>query len=671
MFYAPLVFGELPAASDAHATTAATDNDTDADAYAPSTRRRTRSRPSPKGVATCRREPLITARPHPSLHAAAASIHARDAPVAPVFVATHTHTHTANATRTNDPETRLCPLPDEDASRRVPAAVQGASGHPERGAAVVRADQLWRDSDDAGVGASFNATMFLATLNKQPGAVILCETEPFVVLTPVHEDWRDFSGRCSNQLCQQVDPHLRVPATVSAASPFEPTDPAPHLEAPHPEEPMTAFSPSQFAAFVSALKSHQPYQALFAQKHMYKTVAYLACLGGLSVRTYYDHPAILDRLDKLHVYAWTDPAAPLLAAWRQCCMVTIHESDWPAAGVPHIVISGALPNAPWDVEATLVPEQDERHLTVPVQLATKQEDEEAEAPAEEPGAQERQGGAVFSVPWLESDPESHLTRMPFPLPWFSSAEDGGYLGAEALVSSVPWSESDAESDETRTPSPPFWGTSSFVFSLPGMAERSSARLEALLEEDEDEDAEDASARAVPSVREARFRNLYLEDDDEDFAPPPPSRTCIRIFSRYNLTLPAINEAPEPAYRPFIKRRWTSPASCYIDELDADSGDDQPHYMSEEQPDETDADADADPSEDEYGHGYGAHDIPRPSCDIFFNGAEEDSPAPAPQPELSRGKGKAAIPAGKIDWFDLPEDDLGPVDLDWATPRVGT
>jgi hypothetical protein len=97
---------------------------------------------------------------------------------------------------------------------------------------------------------------------------------------------------------------------------------------------------------------------------------------------------------------------------------------------------------------------------------------------------------------------------------------------------------------------------------------------------------------------------------------------------------------------------------------------------EEQP------SDADQSEDEFRRYRRAQALPRPSCDIFLNAEDSDASSIAsPPPPRSRGlpfafppepralpPGKANIPAGKTDWFDLPEDDLG--ELDWAVPSTG-
>jgi hypothetical protein len=155
--------------------------------------------------------------------------------------------------------------------------------------------------------------------------------------------------------------------------------------------------------------------------------------------------------------------------------------------------------------------------------------------------------------------------------------------------------------------------------------------------------------------------------------PPPATLSTRF--NFNSTLAGIGETSrEATYRPLAanyRPLWTSDARLPVskdaadDSRGAESGDDQSVYTDalEEQPGETDADH----SEDEYRR-YHAHDLPRPSCDIFLNTDDDSvkSPVPASQPlPLVLPRGKANIPTGKIDWFDLPDDDLG--ELDWAVP----
>ncbi|KAJ7068545.1 hypothetical protein C8F01DRAFT_613874 [Mycena amicta] len=449
-------------------------------------------------------------------------------------------------------------------------------------------------------------TQILAQLVKEPGAVWLCESAAgHIVLTPAEEGWPDFTNRCSNQPNPQWAPYLGVPPVNYAYSPFGPTNP---VEEERPE-PITVFSPARFAAFIAALVLQTPKQAVSTQQAMFKAVAYDACLAGASVREYYDHPVILERLNGLYTYVWDDPAAHLLESWRHCFLVTIHESDHPSAGVPHIVVSHCLPNAPWDCDAVQVPEQDHDMLALPIWVYQQKVEEQEPVEDQEP---------------QQCDEEQEQAQ------------------AEAEVME---SESTSESEEARTPSPPSWDNAG------------RAQLETLLEEEEEE-----QDNSVPSVRQVRSRQAWLEDDDDDFIPPVPVTRCVRIVLR--CSLPTIDERPEPAYRPFsvgTKPLWSSrswsPAQ-YIEELEEEEDEAQVYDDDEE--------AEEEESVEEYGFGFGyrPQDVPRPSCDIFIN--EEDSPQPSPISPASQDLplGKANVSTGWVDWFDLPEDDLGP--LDWAT-----
>ncbi|KAJ7653492.1 hypothetical protein B0H17DRAFT_1100746, partial [Mycena rosella] len=154
---------------------------------------------------------------------------------------------------------------------------------------------------------------------------------------------------------------------------------------------------------VSISSSHASHQALFAQRHAYKAVVSTSptrprisrATPGSSLRAYYDSPIVHAKLDKLYLFAWTDPAAPFLEIWRTCFMVSVYESENPFRGVPHI--------------PALVPEQDERFLTVStcyMQVAEEEEDtddkwycgddEEEEVPC--------------VVHWSESEEESDDAR---------------------------------------------------------------------------------------------------------------------------------------------------------------------------------------------------------------------------------------------------------------------
>lgn len=358
--------------------------------------------------------------------------------------------------------------------------------------------------------------------------------------------------------------------------------------------------------------------------------AYVACLAGSSLREYYDDPTVLKHLDQLYVFAWSDPAAPLLEVWRGCFMISIYESAHPFARVPHIVINGTLPNAPWDTEAAVVPEQDERFLTVPMwTYMDSAEEQEEEVDADDA--------------WYAGDDEEEVHHY-----------------------AASWSESEEDFDEASTPSPPSWPNRAF----PTSTGRRAPMLDDVFEEDED-------AGEVPSVLEARFRRSWLKDDDEEEEDSPSlvHRTRAARFT-FSTTLSDIGEitTPEEVYRPLApdyKSLWTADAmlpasqgrdadartaqldsaddgSLYMDALDQiDDSEAESQYVDAEQPEDT---------EDE--NGSHAHEVPRPSCDLFLNDEDDDAF------ELPRGK--ANIPAGKTDWFDLLDDsDLG--SPGWGTP----
>ncbi|KAJ7118044.1 hypothetical protein C8R46DRAFT_1204014 [Mycena filopes] len=457
-----------------------------------------------------------------------------------------------------------------------------------------------------------------------------CPGIPFIALTPADESWEDFTGRCSNQPGQQLQgPYLHVPFDHSAAafSPFGPTEPASSDDA--DEEPIAVFSPSRFAVSVCLLKDHAPYQALFAQKHEYRAVACVAALVGVSVRAYYDDPAICANLEALYTYAWTDPAAPLLEMFRDCIMVTIHESEHPFARVPHIVVSGTLPNAPWDTDTAVLPPQDEECLRVPM--------------------------------WAYMQPQEEYDEDA----WYreSEEEEEEELGVQYCDTTAVSESEEDEADEARTPSPPAWSTLAY-------STNSTTRL----------DEEEESARSLPSVTETRVRKPWLEDDDDKAespssssrAPGPPPAHSAR-FS-FNAPLSEIGEAPyegtyqplSPSYVPLWSSQAFLAAAADDDEDDArtirtthtafDSCDAHSVYTDalEEQPhSEEDTDNDNDTAS-EYAHR--ARAVPRPSLELFSDD-EDDASYKAPAP-----RGKANIAAGRVDWFELPEDDLGEL---WA------
>ncbi|KAJ7498677.1 hypothetical protein FB451DRAFT_6259 [Mycena latifolia] len=288
---------------------------------------------------------------------------------------------------------------------------------------------------------SIESADLLAALYNEPGAVVwesAVPDVPHIVFTPADEAWDDFAGRCSNQPNQQwVGPYLHVPLAISPFSPFGPTDPPRKFAL-----PVTVFSRSRFAASVSLSLNHTPSQALFAQKRAYKAVAYVACLAGSSLRAYYDNPTILQILDNLYVFAWTDPAAPLLEVWRTCFMISVYESDHPFAGVPHIVVTDTLPNAPWDIETAMLPEQDERFLSVPMCAYTEMIEEED----------------TDDDKWYCGDDEEEVSSY-----------------------TAHWSESEEESEYARTPSPPSWPLRAY----PTSTGRSASTLDDVFEEDED------------------------------------------------------------------------------------------------------------------------------------------------------------------------------------------
>jgi hypothetical protein len=328
-------------------------------------------------------------------------------------------------------------------------------------------------------------------------------------------------------------------------------------------------------------------------------------------------------------------------------MVAIFESE-NAFATPHIVVSAALPNAEWDVDPSVLPDQDESLLCVGVwsYISDLLQEQEEEADADE---------------WWQDEEGPEVEVQYCPAGLFSESED--------------------ESEEARTPSPPSWSMHAF----PSSTVRNSTRLEDVSEEEEGE---------IPSVTEALVRKPWLQDEDEEYkelsSVAPPAPTPSPRFN-YNSTLSPISEATfEAAYRPLTtgyKSLWTSePASALTCANDARSElgvDSDAHSMVsvytdalEEQP------SDADQSEDEFRRYRRAQALPRPSCDIFLNAEDSDASSIAsPPPPRSRGlpfafppepralpPGKANIPAGKTDWFDLPEDDLG--ELDWAVPSTG-
>ncbi|KAJ7682550.1 hypothetical protein DFH06DRAFT_297634 [Mycena polygramma] len=631
---------------------------------------RTRSRTaSLKGDATCSRHSLhvtITSAPH-AHDVLAAATGVRDATASPIFILKHTTTSTTAeeqddevASNTSERTTaQNIPLPHRtepaDAYEHAYDPADDTCGGCEAAAIEWRSDENDANAveilQNCGHSKKCTALMDLETsylltaLQQEPGTIIW-EPElpgaPFIVLTPSDEDWDEFLDRCSNQPIAQHEPYLHVPLILSASSPYGPTEPAPDSW-----EVITVFSPSRFAASVCMTLEQAPYQALFTQRHTYKAVAYVAALSGESVRAYYDDPAVLQRLDRLAAYGWTDPAAPLLKMWRGCFMVMILESEHPFAGVPHIVVNGTLSNAPWDVEPAVLPEQDDALLSVPawsyMQFFEEQQEEEV----------------CGEDAWYKEEEEASVQYCPVPL-----------------------SESEDESDEARTPSPPSW-----PLTFPSSTVRNSTLLADVFEEEEDR-------TWVPSVTEALVRKPWLQEDDEEASSraTTPTQTSLTppgtLSSRFNFntTLPAIDEAvPEAAYRPTAagyRPLWTSDAleavdasgdnqSVYTDAL----GDDQSIYTDalEEQPSETDADQSESEDRGEARRYRRANALLRPSCNIFSN-ADDDASVKSPTPAASLAlpasgsgpvpKGKANIPAGKIDWFDLPEDDLG--ELDWAT-----
>ncbi|KAF7355521.1 hypothetical protein MSAN_01469100 [Mycena sanguinolenta] len=362
----------------------------DAPAEPSSTRQSTRtSTSSLKGASTCSRHSLhvtITSAPLvQDVLAAATCIRTTSLP--PVFVLKHTAVDTevldavpAIDTPNTHSDAQDIPLQRKE---RVYESIKTAHLDPRSCSALddTAQEHVWPDSYDANVKIPQKPTdtpectaiiMNLETMNlldalyAEPGAVVWepdVRGAPYIALTPADESWDECEDRFSNQLnVQWVGPYLHVPLSIPAFSP-----------------------PSRFADSVRITLEQAPYQALFAQRHAYKAVAYVAALAGESIRAFYEDPAALRRLDALGPCVWTDPAAPLLEAYRQCLMVTILESSNPFA-VPHIVITAALPNAPFDAEAGVVPQQDTSLLYVPVwsyiaDLLDEQEDQ-AEAKAE-------------------------------------------------------------------------------------------------------------------------------------------------------------------------------------------------------------------------------------------------------------------------------------------------
>ncbi|KAJ6490335.1 hypothetical protein C8R47DRAFT_465742 [Mycena vitilis] len=626
--------------------------------------KRSRSRTaSLKGDATCSRHSLhvtITSAPHAHDVLAAATGVRVDATASPVFILKHTTTEEEQDEQVASERTTAqdIPLPHRiqptDAYEHADPADDVCGGceaaaiewrSDENDANAVEILQNSAHSQKCTALMDLETSYLLQALQQEPGTIIW-EPEvpgaPFIALTPSDEDWDEFLDRCANQPIAQHEPYLHVPFIPSPPSPYGPTS-----SPPDPWEVITVFSRSRFAASVCMTLEQTAEQALFAQRHTYKAVAHVAALSGESVRAYYDDPVVLQRLNGLAAYRWTDPAAPLLEMWRGCFMVMILESAHPFAGVPHIVVNGTLPNAPWDVEPAVLPEQDETLLSVPswsyLQFFEQQQEEEVRG----------------EDTWYKEEEEASVQYIPVPL-----------------------SESEDESDEARTPSPPSW---------PLTFPASTVRTSTLLFEEEEGRTE------VPSVTEALVRKPWLHEDDVEASSPapPPSRTSTPpgTFSsrfNFNISLPAIDEVdPEAAYRPTAasyRPLWTSDAmeavdlsgddqSVYTDAL----GDDQSIYTDalEEQPSETDGDQSETEDRGEARRYRRANALLRPSCNIFSN-ADDDASIKSPTPSASLAlpgsgsgsgsgpvqKGKANIPAGKIDWFDLPEDDLG--ELDWAT-----
>ncbi|KAJ7232204.1 hypothetical protein B0H12DRAFT_194457 [Mycena haematopus] len=392
---------------------------------------------------------------------------------------------------------------------------------------------------------------------------------------------------------------------MPAFSPYGPTQPIHEVQ----EIPVGVFSPSRFADSVRITLEQLPYQALFTQRHTYKAVAYVAALAGASIRAFYDHPAALRRLDALGPCAWSDPGAPLLEMYRRCIMATILESANPFA-VPHIVVSGTLPNAPWDAEAAAVPRQDDSLLYVPVwsyiaDLLDEQEEQEAQADAED-------------EEWWHDQSE----------------EEGVVMEARYCVAVPSFSESEDESDEARTPSPPSWPM--YTLNI-----HNSTRLEDVFEEDED------AAGDIPSVTEVRVRKPWLDEDCKEESGSRSVNTPATFSARFNFssTLSPIGEASslEAAYRPLApdyRPLWTNGsrlASSFRDERNdaTDSGDDTHSMISvytdalEEQPN---SETDADQSEDDQCRGYRrAHALSRPTCNIFVNAEDSDASSIASPP----------------------------------------
>ncbi|KAF7352584.1 hypothetical protein MVEN_01223900 [Mycena venus] len=666
----------------------------DAPPMPPSTRQRTRtSTSSLKGAATCSRHSLhvtITSAPHVhDVLAAATCVRVRtiehDEPLSPKV----TIAQDIPLSRTDARVGRVYESADEgsvlDASSREAVVAtkepRRDSNHHDANLQILQKPTVTPEC--AAIISDLETMELLDYLCSEPGAIIWdpdVPGAPYLALTPADETWDEFTDRCSNQpIPQWVGPYLRVPLLAPAFSPYGPTEPPHDSITEMLPLPIPVFSPSRFARSVCMTLKQAPYQALFTQRHAYKAVAYVTALVGTSVRAFYDAPSVLARLDALGAFAWSDPAAPLLEMYRNCFMVTIFESEHACAGVPHIVVSGTLPNAPWDVEPAELPVQDESMLYVPAwsyiaELLEEQEQEaEACAVAEEDG-------------WWRDD-EREGVEM-----------EVHYCGPN------PFSESEDDSEEARTPSPPSWPLHAF----PSSTARNATRLGNVFEKgeyDEDADADDE----IPSVTETLVRRPWLQDEDDDCTGSPATATRPPRFNFCTTLSPISEQFPEAAYRPLAagyKPLWTAdarlPASTSRDTAyfaeDALSGDDSHSILSvytdalEEQPSASETDADQSASEDDEYHRFRrAHALPRrPSCKLFPKasgdaGSESDAssiaspPPPRPRalPSLSFAsfsqtpseplpRGKANIPAGKIDWFDLPDDDLGELpDVEWA------
>ncbi|KAK7061856.1 hypothetical protein R3P38DRAFT_2831956 [Favolaschia claudopus] len=591
------------------------------------TRQRTRSRSSSfKGSSTCQESTLqvtITSTPHDHAHdALIAATRFRRLPSTPGFVLKHTTIdQDPDDAQASGSELELSIAQDIPLSRcsivfeRVPGSTESGCSTSrlceDREALVdTTEERLWRDDDDANVKfvqklnchtptpecntiiTESDTMRLLYALCQHSGAVVWeprVPGTPYIALTPADETWEEFTDRCSNQpLPQWPDCYLHAPVVVPIHSPYGPTDP--HRDV--TEDPITVFNPSRFAESVCLNLEQPPHQALFMQQHACKAAAFAAASAGQCVRAYYDNAIILERLDALAPFVWTDAAQPILAMWRHCMMVTIFESENPFAQVPHIVITGALPNAPWDVEEALIPEQDECYLSVPSWSYLEVIQAQREALDE-----------AYEEWWGEEGEEEEYEA--------NCEVDVAYCPAASF------SESEDESEEARTPSPPSWPMHAFPSSL-------TSRLEAVCEEDE------SDAEEIPSATAALVRKPWLQDEDEEdteefsqFARRPAMRSARFSFSS---TLSPIDEVSyEAAYQ--STSAWTNGGeSSACRSICSESGDETSVYTDalEEIPSESDADH----SEDDHSSRR-AQSVARPSCDIFSNGEESSDASPPP------------------------------------------